>query len=119
MDRINSKNVDESSGKRMFTRGDGNAASEKKATHLSPEWLNSVQEELCTVIESQDLTLAPSDHAQLDKAIHEKMRRTLNPVIEALRMTIEKLGYNDPAEHPEEELVVLPGFVGEYQHEQH
>ena len=70
MDRIqtSTKAVDKfGAGKPGFTAG--NPSTGTPATQLSEVFFDSVQEELCAVIEAAGITLDPADRGQLKKAI--------------------------------------------------
>lgn len=85
MERINSSNAVANLfgvGKSGF--GAGVPATGTKATYLSPEWCNGVQEAISRVIESKLGDLDPDDHEQLLKAINAVVPE------DALRATVSK-----------------------------
>jgi len=68
MDRINHPTA---TAERTFTGG--NLAADIPATVVTPEYMTSLQEEVCNVIEGSGLTLDPEDDTQLNQAIDAKI----------------------------------------------
>ena len=97
MDRIESDKTVEINGKRMFSDGDPNAEEATEGTEINAQFLNGIQEEICGFIESQGIALDHSKKNQLAQAITKTFIKHLNPAIEALTYTIQRLGYDqDP-----------------------
>lgn len=97
MDRISSEDTIEIDGKRMFSDGDPNAEDATEGTAINAQFLNGVQEEICSFIEAQGIELDHSKKNQLCKAITKTFIKHVNPAIEALTYTIQRLGYDqDP-----------------------
>jgi hypothetical protein len=73
MDRISGENVTD---KNQFQDEDKEHGID--GTTLSSTWLNSIQEELCNTIQSENITLDVKDNNQLKKAIESKILTSSN-----------------------------------------
>ena len=67
-------------GKNGFTLG--NAQTGVPPTEVSADILDAIQEEICSVIESEGVTLDKSKQDQLLQAINEKIKKTPSATIE-------------------------------------
>lgn len=70
-----------------FYDGDPSGTDIKEATVLDANWLNAVQEEICSVIRADGSKLKKENHTQL----LETIRKHLNPVVKTLNIIIDKL----------------------------
>ncbi|MCB9229797.1 MAG: phage tail protein [Deltaproteobacteria bacterium] len=92
MHRIDSKNVlTDEQGRNLFTGGNPHKPEKDEATWLSADWLNAVQEELCSFIESQGLELSKDNHNGLGLAVQKAVQNALIPVNEQLRKLSEEI----------------------------
>lgn len=92
MDRISAENYVTVDGKRMFSDGNPHKAEAEEATVLNAEWLNSVQEEICGFIESQDIPLAKDNNSGLQKAIVAAIEAALRPERERITKIMKVIG---------------------------
>ncbi|MCB9229181.1 MAG: hypothetical protein H6618_06175 [Deltaproteobacteria bacterium] len=92
MHRIDGKNaITDERGRQLFTGGNPHKPEVDEATWLSADWLNSVQEELCGFIESQDIPLAKDNNSGLQKAIATAIEAALGPERERIDKILEEL----------------------------
>lgn len=56
---------------------DGNAAASIKATRLNAKWFNTIQRELCKIVESAEIALSDADDAQIVAAMAILFERAL------------------------------------------
>lgn len=56
---------------------DGNAAASIKATRLNAKWFNTIQRELCKIVESAEISLSDTDDAQIVAAMAILFERAL------------------------------------------
>lgn len=57
---------------------DGNAAASIKATRLNAKWFNTIQRELCNIVEQAGMALSENDDGQVLRAVLELVLRTLS-----------------------------------------
>jgi len=79
-------------GKQIFTDGDPNQADAQRASILDSSWLNAVQEELCTAIQWNGISLDKNRNDQLYSAIEKNV---LFYVDKAKTELWEKMGFID------------------------
>ena len=92
MDRVSSRGHIIVHGKRRFSDGDPHAEPAIEATELTADFMNALQEELCTVIEGQDLTLESTDNGQLSEAIHKIVASALSKPLERIDKLEQEVG---------------------------
>lgn len=94
-----------------FFDGDSTGPEIKEATILSAKWLNSVQEELCTLIESQGLKLEEKQNSQIKKAIEiliiSSLSKSINPLIKTINQMIDHFDDDSTVPFPSNKLKEL------------
>ena len=83
--------VDEK-GRHHFRSGNPHCEEEVLATRLDHRWFNSVQEELCTFIESQKMPLKEADYSALTRAISKAIDAKLAPLKEQIEKIWTEIG---------------------------
>ena len=76
-----------------FYDGDPSGTDIDSATVLSADWLNAMQDEICSVITADGRKLRKEDSGQMIEII----RDYLNPVIKAVNLILTDLKYNEVA----------------------
>lgn len=81
MRRINGKKHIIVDGKKQFAEG----------TSVTPDWFNDVQEELCSIIESEEIPLAEPRN-QLKEAVDKKLKRVVDEIWKAIEQSRAPIG---------------------------
>lgn len=92
MDRINSDGIIEVDGKRLFTDGDPYAEEANEGTAINAQFLNGVQEEICSFIEGQGIDLDHEQRSQLTEAVNRKLepyKQAINKMIAIIKSEID------------------------------
>ena len=92
MDRINSDGIIEVDGKRLFTDGDPHAEEASEGTAINAQFLNGVQEEICSFIEAQGIDLDHTQRSQLTEAVNRKLepyKQAINKIIPIIKQKVD------------------------------
>ena len=94
-------------GKNLFQDEDSTLDPPVEGTFLNAEWLNSVQEEICNVIE-KEFPLEPKKNNQLLEALNTKIKNGINNVLKKEReKTQEEIRLLKNAVKKQEQIVTM------------
>ena len=74
-----------------FTDGNPHKPKEEYPTQLNASWFNGVQEELCSFIEGQGISLNKNERNQLEQAVNTKLepyRIAINKIIAVIKAEV-------------------------------
>lgn len=74
-----------------FSDGDATGPEPKPGTVVSADWLNSLQESLCKVIEASGLDLKKNDHTIFLKALEQKILAHIEDQTKSIRDELKKI----------------------------
>ena len=93
MNRIESEDTIIVDGKRMFSDGDPYSEdNDSKGTQINAQFLNGVQEELCSFIESQKIELDHKKQNQLALAISSLVTKSVAELMKNYIYDIDSIG---------------------------